>query len=52
MTDTAIRNVKPGEKACKLFDAGGVYFSRETERRSSVAGAIGYGRQAGQRRLF
>ena len=25
LTDTAIRNVKPTEKACKLFDGGGLY---------------------------
>jgi hypothetical protein len=25
LNDTAIRNLKPGEKACKLFDGGGLY---------------------------
>jgi hypothetical protein len=25
LTDTAIRNIKPDEKACKLFDGGGLY---------------------------
>ena len=25
LTDTAIRNAKPGDKAKKMFDAGGVY---------------------------
>src|SRR5688500_13808690 len=25
LTDTAIRNLKPTEKACKLFDGGGLY---------------------------
>lgn len=39
MTDTAIRNVKPGEEARKLFDAGGVHFLVRP-RASSVAGAV------------
>lgn len=25
LTDTAIRNLKPSQKACKLFDGGGLY---------------------------
>jgi hypothetical protein len=25
LTDTAIRNAKPGEKAVRLFDGGGLY---------------------------
>ena len=25
LTDTAIKNAKPGDKAARLFDAGGLY---------------------------
>ena len=45
LTDTAIRNAKPGEKPVKLFDGGGLYSWKSPRRREVVATEVPVRRQ-------